>query len=405
MEEEEKKKKKALPELDGTVDAPQETEGKMSGIVPVAKQVLRDVAGASDEDVEAVLPIATRSTKAQAEGEPDPLLDQKRDIALAGDNVEGLFRQKQSEGEDMEAYTGALLSILIPALAGVALGGKRGALHALKGAGEFEVKRREEERQNRADQERADITATNQLMRDQLNFERQRMRDERLEEGRDRRAGARNDAMSIEQSVKKVGAEEAERLRVRDVADRKKALDAEEPFLARGESIVEEARKILKGKWGVTKTLEGELVPGSDVAQLQARITRWAFDVIRSQESRPSDFDIKGFLKTIQGPAFLTSGDAAVKFLEQSVGDMREAREIRIRQLEGRATEKEVAKLRAREKAAQSNAGFERALLAAKRGNIPKQVIFERLNKAGYDIDMEDVELAMKTARAFQGEE
>jgi hypothetical protein len=91
----------------------------------------------------------------------------KKDIAATSSNTPALFDALSEQGADRTKHIAALMGLLFPVIAGVALGGKRGALHAIVGGGSQILK----------DEEREDALQDKLTLEAQKEWDRQAARD------------------------------------------------------------------------------------------------------------------------------------------------------------------------------------------------------------------------------------
>lgn len=132
------------------VPDPEPTAGGISGDLLTLAQGFSNPRGLEALIDEVAGPDATEEEKAagvlrakkdqmlkEENGYGDPDLDPGKELvkAFAEDPAGGAELVKSAGGE-LDEYLGALLTTIVPAIAGAAIGGKRGALHAVKGAGQ-----------------------------------------------------------------------------------------------------------------------------------------------------------------------------------------------------------------------------------------------------------------------------
>lgn len=131
------------------------------------EEVMSDPQKAAEAALVDIVPMLTRkelksatelyevdTETAEATGKGLPMLESsKKDVIDASESPQGLFGALSEQGVDRSKHIASLMSILLPVIAGVAIGGKRGALHAFSGGAEQVLKEADEERKFERDKE------------------------------------------------------------------------------------------------------------------------------------------------------------------------------------------------------------------------------------------------------------
>lgn len=128
-------KKNGYRDVFANVDANEVLEGVRKAVAPEL----------SEEEVSVSQMLAVKETLT---GDSTPGVKKSREDFMRFKDVppEDLMAGKKEAGDDPVESLGGLLSLLIPVLAGAAVGGKRGALYAASGAGSYKMKQMEAER-------------------------------------------------------------------------------------------------------------------------------------------------------------------------------------------------------------------------------------------------------------------
>lgn len=134
-------KKNGYTDVFANVDATEVLEGVRKAVAPEL----------SEEEVSVSQMLAVKETLT---GDSTPGVKKSREDFMRLKDVppEEIMAGKKEAGDDPVESLGGLLSLMIPVLAGAAVGGKRGALYAASGAGSYKMKQMEAEKAARAEE-------------------------------------------------------------------------------------------------------------------------------------------------------------------------------------------------------------------------------------------------------------
>lgn len=337
------------------------------------KQMTKDIGGgATPREEEDALMVAQEDMKdRQAGGRGLPELEQaKKEIAENPNNVGELLSRKT--GSDRVTSLGALISLVLPVVAGMAVGGRQGkriAARGVVGAG-TELQRGLLEDEKRA----RDLEDFN--LKEDATIRQENRADERLIEKEGRALENAKELARYKKSIdpgegglsfeekkaRKVEMTRAE-TRARNEENRFKEtqrdLDKLNPIIGRGRHLLEEAREVFGANEKERKQkgigwfdrLVGRKVPSdSKVSLVTASIRSWATDVLKQKQGgRPSDKDMEIVLELIEGGTLTGPAGALARF-ERAIEEYESYRDAKEKILAERdMTDEEVATVRSYE--------------------------------------------------------
>lgn len=255
-----------------------------------------------------------RQGQEQITGEKDPGLEARRqELAANPEAAKDIADIRKDQGEGRGETMGALLSLILPVLAGAALGGKRGALHASVGAGKGRLKVIDQEREDAKELEAA------AARRAEKKADREAAQDDRKDLA-EFKAGLGGNSKED-----KLAYEEEKKRRLNKV-DREDAAAQEADdarfITAQMGDILQEAEVVYGDNSFLNKKLRETFDQASPEALLKDRIIQMTFDIVKlKQGSRPSDYDVQALLQTVRGNQ-LTGPEGALARLRQLKKDM-----------------------------------------------------------------------------------
>lgn len=236
-------------------------------IIEAVRTVAKDV-GATEQDIVAALPEAKADlAEQQASGRSSAnLRAEKQEIADNQSSLPELFGSK--EGESRSKSLSALISLIIPVLAGAAIGGKRSAAAGVLGAGQQLLALDKEERDESRRASEIDRRVEAQEQRDQAQFDRQRELDELRQEDRLELQGIREAFRRAEKQEKEV---------VDDAEDWwPKVPTAERTKLAGATGVIQEVEEVAKAlkaiKGGPAQFQKDLFVSGTPANDVKAKV-------------------------------------------------------------------------------------------------------------------------------------
>jgi hypothetical protein len=278
------------------------------------------------------------------------------------------------------------MSLLLPVIAGAAIGGKRGAAAGFVGAGESQIKREEAEEKTAREDERYESRRVDALEDYGAKLEMK----EAIEGGEGRKA-----ERDFEQFKRKEDYKNDSKRR----AAAQEEYDKAQPVIEIGKDVSKDLEGMIERRevgGRVSYQLKGGFT-ASDIGKLRSRMRLWAMDIVKQKQgSRPSDFDVKMVLKAVQGD-FSSSPQDTLDLINQTLGDMERIQNYNLKVASGdrsSVTEEEKAAYdRAMSKG--SDVAFASAV-KAKRGGLKKgdvAKLIKSLENRGYSLSQEDIDL------------
>lgn len=247
-------------------------------------------------------------------GEPTPGVKQAvKDVSQSPENAGLTLRAKEEQGASRSENAGALIALALLGVTGVALGGKRGALHVAKGAGEGlqAEMAAEKERQAKIDaataaeesfRRRADYSQDLKLERDKEKFDLEndpsvlQRKNERVVEVRRLQKATDQEASAQEQLNEVLAINEEGQAILNDIAELKDD----------GTGAV---------GWQIKKNFSK-----SEIGKINQRINDFVFKKVKAEQgSRPSDFDVQAMMRIVKGDMFSTGPKEAAALLAQAL--------------------------------------------------------------------------------------
>lgn len=308
-----------------------------------------EIAKEANKFLEDVNPRATSEQKARAFVEAQKVLDgnQPSEGALrareafkdpeAQKNADAVIQNEESAGGDVVESMGGLLSLVLPVLAGAAIGGGRGAAAAAVGAGEHYL----EEDKAKKDSAREEAKADRASKRD---FEEAKQLEEIQQAGAMGRA-------ELAQMGKKTPEEEAQaegdkalvRGRANNLLRAEEDQQTAQGFLRVGEDILGRFGKATKGKGWARFQLERKFST-TELGQLQSEVNGLVFDIVKAKQgSRPSDFDVQALMKIVNGD-WTADPAVAYKLLKQTLENSEKFINARVEAARAAYEKKELSK-------------------------------------------------------------
>lgn len=279
----------------------------------------------------------------------------------AQENAGGVLRSIEQAGGDVVESMGGLLSIVLPVLAGAAIGGKRGALAAGKGYGEQKLKEMDAQRES-------DLKREEEKLRSERDFEEAKTLEEIRESGALERKKLELEKKGDE--VAQAGEKTLQTGRAKNLIKAEEASQEAQGFLAVGEDILSRFGTATKGK-GWLGFQVARKFSTTELGQLQAEVDGLVFDIVKAKQgSRPSDFDVQTLLKIVRGD-WTASPQVAYDLLKQTLDNSEKYIEARLEAAKAQYYGKELSK----ETSATLKKANQSELLAREMGSLGEQRI------------------------------
>lgn len=246
-------------------------------------------------------------------------------------NPEAFIEAKREAGENITETMGGLLSLIIPVLAGAAIGGKRGALYSAVGAGAQRLK----DIESKKEEERG-------ISKEERVFKRQKeLENIQTENAIKVEAAKAGQKPSLEDKIAERSALNRVDANFDSLKKAQDEYDTTAGFLANGKQILSEFGEATKGESWASFQISKRF-SSSDLGKLQSRVQGLVFDIVKAKQgSRPSDFDVKTLMKIVTGD-FTASPKDAYTLLKNALEDSERYATARLAAAEARTKGQEL---------------------------------------------------------------
>lgn len=283
---------------------------------------IQSIAGPkSPEQLEAASQVAAEGIAQQRATGDNPLKDEMRVLAENKENPGRVFKLLEAANLDETKYLGALGATLIMGAVGAGIGGKMGALHAIKGGAEQSLKEFED-----------DEATKREIAKEGRGIENLKKTEAIKAAFREPK---KTDAEKIEFEADRAEAIDRRKNEVKREAEIQKAVDGLDLTIASGERVLDQLKKLDDQTWLGFKWRKNMVVDSPEYRAAK-NMRLWVFDMLKEKQgSRPSDLDLKNMIDAIEGNAW-GGQDGVVKLYEQALNNMKLEREVRAAQLAGK---------------------------------------------------------------------
>lgn len=277
---------------------------------------------APPEAIERAKQRAVVDMEKQRAGKPGTLQAEKEELAASPDNAKGIIDSKDNP-VDREKSLGAMISLLLPIIAGAAISGKTGAARGFAGAAEQDLAQRKLDDERRYEEKIYDERRPHKV-------------EDAVKIAAARREPQKTDKEKLAFEKEKLKQAEG----VKRESDLRKQVDDGGKLVNQAKGVLEEF-KAVAGDQNWLEYQFKSLFDFTETSEKAAQLKSIIFDIVKQKQgSRPSDYDVKQLMKIGMG-GITANGETVVQRMENVIKSYERDIEYTQRLLDGSVSDEE----------------------------------------------------------------